>query len=106
MNKFTNKMTWNVYIYRHGDGIQIYNVFDHRHFVEYLNKIDFDNVMAKEKVRRELHYYFGSKAEWEVYISDIFGFMEEREFEKVSVYDQVMLNFDKFFKYLLEVKNE
>ena len=24
--------------------IQIYNVFDHRHFVEYLNKIDFDNV--------------------------------------------------------------
>ena len=42
-------------------------------------------------------YYFCAKAEWEIVISDWFGKQVEK---KIDVYDQVMLNWDRFIEWL------
>ena len=65
-------MEWNVYIYNiNKDIIELYNIFEHWSFVEYVkkhikkykNKDEFT-----EKLRSELRYYFWSKCEWELII--------------------------------------
>lgn len=81
------------------------NIFDHYEFNEGVkriykkNKHDFD--AFAELVRKELAYYFRSKCEWETVVT---SFPERAEFkaEKIDVYEQVMLNWDVFIKYVWE----
>ena len=62
----------------------------------------------KEKIRRELQYYFWAKYEWEIGITEPFSntlldaYTNGRDYpwEKIDVYDQVMMNWDIFFDYL------
>lgn len=44
-------------------------------------------------------YYFWSKCEWEIILSD-FPPSDRFKKKKVDVYEQVMLNWDKFINYL------
>lgn len=61
------------------------------------NKDNFDGFATE--VKRSLFYYFNSKCEWEICICSLFD-AEGLESEKVDVYDQVMLNWDVFIKYV------
>ena len=86
--------------------IEPYDIFNHHSFNEDIkdiykkNKDDFDSF--SEQVKRSLMYYFWSKCEWEVIISDWPPSTKEKVEEKVDAYDQVMLNWDIFIKYVWE----
>lgn len=88
-----------------GKRIVEYDIFEHYSFAEDVRKAyrkhrtDFD--AFAEKVRRSLFYYFRSKCEWEVVIGSWIrsGYVPER---KVDVYQQVMLNWDVFIRYVWE----
>ena len=65
-------LEWNVYYYDiNRNEITTYNIFKHGSFDEYLKKA-FKKYKTKnefaETLRRELMYYFWSKAEWELII--------------------------------------
>lgn len=80
-----------------------YDVFDHYRFAEDVRKAykkhrnDFD--AFAESVRKSLAYYFWSKCEWEVIISS-WPPSDSTPPRKVDVYEQVMLNWDVFIKYV------
>lgn len=100
-------MEWNVC--RHNvnrDKMEVYNIFEHGGFKEYVDKW-LKECKEKEDFERhldsELFYYFGSKAEWEIIISPWVGSRNNPE-EKIDVYDQVMLNWDKFLNYVWSYK--
>lgn len=85
-----------------------HNVFEHARFSEDIKKIykkhkdDFG--AFSEEVRKSLRYYYWSKCEWEIILSSWpqrAGFSEE----KIDVYDQVMLNWDQFIKYVWEMSH-
>ena len=97
-------MTWNVYVENFNMGhIDVYNIFDHYSFdkgvKEAYKKYKNDFEAFSEAVRRELMYYFWSKCEWEIILSD---WPPSGDFDnkKISVYDQVMLNWDAFIAYV------
>lgn len=96
-------LEWNVYITNFNTKrIIAYNIFNHYGFwvgcaMAYK---DWDDRKKFEKeVQNELMYYFRSKCEWEIILSSWPPYKEFND-EKVSVYDQVMLNWDKFIEYL------
>lgn len=117
-----------------GKKIEVYNVFEHGSFWNALINVkkkfkEFDEFA--QEVRRDLMYYFWSKSEWEIILTswppyvdsdEIDRLVKERQEhidnygkffinnarlvvgEKVDVYDQVMLNWDNFIKYVWENK--
>lgn len=125
-------MIWNVYRENaNAKKIEIYNIFDHTSF-----KRDVQEAYATcktqkefvEKLKRTLMYYFWSKCEWEVIITDWPTHVSVAEVErmsaeiakyeadyghkpystgvnlkvaeKIDVYDQVMLNWEAFVNYV------
>ena len=95
---------WNVFIEDvNTKDIVTYNIFDHCGFnkdcIEVLDKWfthEIDNRDAfKDIIRRLLLYYFWAKTEWQVIISEVPPGLRKIE-KKISVYDQMMLNFDIF----------
>ena len=65
-------MTWNVYNYNfNAHKIEIFNIFRHGEFAKYFDKhirTIKDKAEFAEAVRKELFYYYGSKAEWELVV--------------------------------------
>lgn len=65
-------MKWMAYYYSiNRDEIKEFNIFDHRRFREDVQKLAKKRIKKedfKEKLRRELLYYFWSKCEWELVI--------------------------------------
>lgn len=100
---------WNVYYYNlNKRKIEIHNVFNHWRFIEYsakaIKKYKDDKKSLEEQMRRELMYYYWSKYEWEVIVSP---FSENKDGEiKIDVYNQVMMNWDRFFEYFVAHKND
>lgn len=93
---------WNVFISNaNRRTIEKYNIFDHHYFCAGCDKAYKKCVGEKdafaEEVRRELMYYYWSKCEWEIIIK---GFIIDGKERKIDVYEQVMLNWDEFIKYL------
>ena len=100
-------MTWYVYAEDfNGKKIEKVNIFDHYRFLEDVKKIykkyknDFDTFA--HEVKSSLMYYFWSKCEWEIILSSLFGRPDFKEM-KIDVYDQVMLNWDVFIKYVWDM---
>lgn len=54
-------------------------------------------INIKEEVKRLLQYSFWAKAEYEIMVNLLF----RKEEYKIDVYEQVMLNFDLFYEYLI-----
>lgn len=54
-------------------------------------------VNIKEEVKHLLQYNFWAKAEYEIMVKLLFG----KEKHKIDVYEQVMLNYDVFYDYLM-----
>lgn len=120
------KLTWNVFTNSFNDNkIEVYNVFDHWRFCEdidksvkkykkamkqegltkRLKKALLDNF--KETIENDLMYYFWSKYEWEIGITEPFEDHIIKQdckypWEKVDVYDQIKMNFDIFFDYIYQ----
>lgn len=65
---------------------------------EKLNKEDFS-----EKLKREVMYYMWSKCEYEIILSPWTGRADDI---KIDIYDQIMMNFDRFVDYCWSFKSE
>lgn len=118
-------MEWNVYIedVNHSK-IDLFNVFNHRSFDEDVNKLR-KKYMGKnhkdiyDAFRGDLMdiclYYFWSKAEYELILCDVIGFdwhcssdplyYNKLTNKKVSVFDQLCVNFDRFTEYVLNYED-
>lgn len=104
-------MEWNVYVGNFNSRkIEVHNVFNHLRFVrdltKELKKIEKSDASEEKKkddfaeaMRKELMYYYWSKCEWEVIVSHWPQGKDDRD-EKIDVYDQVRLNWDKFVDYV------
>lgn len=94
-------MEWNVYYHDFNhQKIVTYNVFNHGSFNKEINQLsqkNFDKSEFKEQLKIIAMYYFWSKTEWEVIISPWVGKGDD---EKIDVYDQLKLNWDKFVDYV------
>lgn len=97
-------LIWKVYIENfNAKRIEQYNVFNHFKFSEEVkeaykeHKDDFDAFSVS--VQRSLMYYFWSKCEWEIILSD-WPPSENFNDMKISVYDQIMLNWNVFIEYI------
>lgn len=98
-------LEWFVYCQNWGnDKIESWNIFKHGSFAKdtedlLSRKIDKDTFT--NAVKSNLMYYFWSKSEYEIVLKNWVG----RDCEiKIDVYNQVMLNFDKFVEYLWSFK--
>lgn len=98
------KLIWNVYIEDFNNRcIKIYNIFEHYSFKKDLFetynefKEDKDNFLFR--VKRLLQYYYRSKCEWEIILSD---WPPSKKFDdmKISVYDQIENNWHIFSEYI------
>lgn len=54
----------------------------------------------KEKVRKDLMYHFWSKCEYEIILSHWPSLGDKGKELKIDIYDQIMLNYDVFIKYV------
>lgn len=90
-----------------------WNIFNHCGFADDCKKVakecksDKAFSQFEEDIREKLMYYFWSKCEYEIILSAWPPF-EDGSFkdEKVSVYDQVMINWDAFIKYFWDHRGE
>lgn len=98
-------LEWNVYMEDFSNKrIKTHNVFAHTGFLADLKKEarkyrDRERELFEERLRRILMYYYWSKCEWEIVLSD-WPPSDRFNKEKVDVYDQVMLNWDAFRDYV------
>ena len=97
------------YVYYHDSNAQKiikWNVFNHGSFKNEVDKLLKEKVTKEEfigKLERQLMYYFGSKCEYEIILSPWTGRADDI---KIDVYDQIMMNFDRFVDYCLSFKSE
>lgn len=103
----TNQLNleWNVLWYNPNTrNIEPHNVFNNVTFrnecVLAAKKID-DEKEFKEEVRHALMYTYWCRCEYEVVISS-FPPRKDTDASKIDIYDQIMLNFDKFASYCWE----
>lgn len=108
MSKYN--LSWYVYRQDANSGkIEPWDIFEHWRFrqdiIELLKQLDENTGRANfaKDVKSNLMYYFWSKAEYEIILKNWIG--KDCEI-KIDVYDQVMLNFDKFIDYLYGYKKE
>lgn len=97
-------LTWNVYYHNfNAQKIEAFNVFDHGRFLEDCRKAILKNKEDREafleEVRKDLMYYYWSKAEWEILLGGLITREDERPL-KIDVYDQLRLNWEPFCDYL------
>ena len=96
-------LMWNVYYEDfNAQHIKIFNIFDHQRFVRYcvenIQKNN-DEFSFEQQLRSDLQYLFWSKCEWECLLG---SWPESKKFNKlkISVYDQINLNWDRFVEYV------
>ena len=104
MAKKKQPLQWYVYYENfNGKRIEPFNVFDHGSFLEDTkknykkNKKNFDTF--SEQLQRDARYYFWSKCEWEIILSNWPPSKQEPIEEKIDVFDQLQLNWDYFVQY-------
>lgn len=107
------KLEWNVYLnYPNKQVISAYNVFNHDGFMKDLTELfktpELNFELFNNKLLSIVHYWFSSRCEMEVIISewpqiDINNSVNRKPVElKASVYDQLNLNWNKFSTYTWE----
>ena len=111
-------LEWNVYFGNFNSRrIETWNVFNHGKFVEDFGKFakklernkDLTEEQKKEqfaeRLNRELMYVYRSKCEWEIILQH-WPTSEKFKDEKIDVYDQIKLNWDKFLDYTWENRKQ
>lgn len=98
---------WYVYYYDvNRKKINTYNIFEHSSFKKefsVLLKCDLTKEVFADQLKHILQYYFWGKCEWEIVLNHDNGTNSDR---KIDVYEQVMLNWDKFVDYCWSFKSE
>lgn len=96
-------LEWNVYCENfNAQKIEIFNVFRHYGFHEdckkAARKYSKDKEAFEKAIKSSAMYYFWSKCEWEIILSD---WPPSGRFskEKIDVYDQLRLNWQAFIDY-------
>ena len=99
-----SNLVWNVYREDiNKREIEVYNIFSHKKFKEdcinifenHRNESNYNYDKMKRDIEALLQYYFWSKCEYEIILSDWPPSKNFKE-KKVDIYDQVMLNIDAF----------
>jgi hypothetical protein len=101
-------MKWNVFRFNcNAQKMEVYDIFDHESFKAYVEE-SLKECETKEdfayQLINELRYYFWSKCEWEIEIID--WMRRQKNGLKIDVFQQIMLNFDRFVDYVWGFKNE
>lgn len=97
------------YVYYHDSNAQKiikWNVFNHGTFAEKVNKLLRENLSRDEfadGLKKYLMYYMWSKCEYEIILSSWTGRADDI---KIDVYDQIMMNFDRFVDYCWSFKSD
>ena len=97
------------YVYYHDSNAQKiikWNIFNHATFAEKVNKLLQENLSRDEfadGLKKYLMYYMWSKCEYEIILSSWTGRADDI---KIDVYDQIMMNFDRFVDYCWSFKSE
>lgn len=106
-------LEWNVYIENFNKKeIEAYNVFNHVSYLKDLKTINKKYSKNEEEFKDQLKsstmYYFWSKCEWEIILSDWPPSKPEHGFrnKKVCVYDQLKLNWKEFTDYVWRNRKE
>ncbi len=104
-----NILKWNVYVENfNSKKIEVFNVLKHYSFREECwneaRQLEDKNEFGA-CIKHWLMYHFWSKCEWEIILSDWppSGRFNDK---KISVFDQVMLNWDVFIEYLWNNRDE
>lgn len=103
----SSKPKWYVFVENiNKKQIEVYNIFDHHLFKKDCDKAwercyKNEDVEFEENIKRILKYYFWGKCEWEIVLSD---FPPSKNFndKKISVFEQIEINWDNFISYLIE----
>lgn len=82
-------MVWNVYYY---------NMDSQKAFKKCKTKDEFI-----ERLKSDLFYYFGFKAEYEIVLAPWCSGSDKKTI-KIDIYSQIMLNWDKFVEYVWDCK--
>ena len=102
-------LEWNVYIGNINKRmITTFNVFEHYSFYKDLKKEIkiYGNIEEfADRLRRIVMYYFWSKCEYEIILTCWPSWDKFKE-EKIDVYSQLDLNWDKFVNYIWDNKKE
>lgn len=122
------KLKWNVYHINAQNEIIEINIFDHKRFyhgVEECLKTCRDRNEFATELRRELFYYFCSKYEYEIGLTEAFPHIAREEVDKladsdfkihtfvnlkthrkIDVYQQIMMNYSIFVDYIWNNRKE
>lgn len=97
------------YVYREDfntSKITKYNVFNNYNFINGCRKT-FKKYKDPLEIEKEIHswakYCFWCKCEYEIVLSGIISHKNYEE-KKIDVYDQLMMNWNCFYRYVLEHK--
>jgi hypothetical protein len=128
------QLEWNVFHHNvNAKKIERYNVFNHSSFYNSVIKIAKNKETFSEDLRKEVMYYFWAKCEMEVVITSWPPYIDAKEYErltkenntwieqrgeparclnvcmtvgeKIDIYEQLMLNWDKFVEYTWNTLN-
>ena len=121
-------LEWNVFHHNvNSKKIESYNVFNHSSFYNNVINLDRNKETFSENLRKEAMYYFWAKCEMEVVITSWPPYINNKEYEritkenneniekrgeparclnvcmtvgnKIDIYEQLMLNWDRFVEY-------
>ncbi len=97
----SKKLEWNAF----NHNLEWFNIFDSYSFMNDLYRIKTNYIKSKitledfkEEVRKSLSWQYRGRCEYELILTT--WPVPDKEI-KIDVYNQVMLNFDRFFDYLL-----
>lgn len=108
-------LKYNVWIYNiNRQKMKVFNVFEHHGFLRGIKNILLEKNYYcssikdfSEQLKTEAMYHFWAKAEWEIVIQPWCGCRDvEKTAEKIDVYDQLIINWDNFVKYIWDNKQE
>lgn len=102
------KLKWNVYKYNcNKKKIEEFNIFNHGCFnedVQTLLRPGFSKDYFEHRLKALLQYYFWSKSEYEILISPWIG--DENASQKIDIYNQILINWDKFVDYVWSFRDK
>lgn len=98
-------MEWMVYYFDcNRQEMAAYNALAREADIKKLLKKSATKAEFAEELRKEMMYRYWSKAEWEIIISPWCGGNAEESAQKIDVYDQLRMNWDKVVDYCWSFK--
>lgn len=104
-----NNLEWKVFNYNVNQHlIHTVNIFKYSHIFElsvaqYQKNRDVQEF--EHNIKANLQYMFWCRSEYEIVLTPLFNHKESEEL-KIDIYEQIMINWDKFFNYLLNEVNK